>query len=68
MAKYLVQIAIPTVYIVDAKSPLSAMDKAVKRFQAEHQTSLSPELQWAELTGSDTDPVWRIADWGALSL
>ena len=68
MPKYLVQIAIPTVYSVNAKSPLSAMDKAVKRFQAEHHTQLAPELQWAELTGSDTDPEWRIAGWGALTL
>jgi hypothetical protein len=68
MAKYLVQVAIPTIYVIDARSPLCALDKAVKRFQTEHNTQLEPEGQWAELTGSDTDPEWRITDWGELPL
>jgi hypothetical protein len=68
MPKYLVQVAIPTIYVIDAKSPRCALDKAAKRFKTEHNTWLEPELQWAELTGTDTDPEWRIADWGALTL
>jgi hypothetical protein len=68
MAKYLVQVAIPTVYVIDAKSPKLAMDKAGKRFQKEHNTWLEPEFQWAELKGAATEEEWVIADWGALNL
>jgi hypothetical protein len=68
MSKYLVQVAIPTVYVIDAQLPLLAMDKAVKRFKVERNTQLEPEVQWAPLTGSDTDAEWRIAEWGALTL
>jgi hypothetical protein len=68
MPKYLVQVAIPTMYVIDAMSPIVALDKAAKRFKKEHKTHLEPELQWAELTGSDTDAVWRITDWGVLPL
>jgi hypothetical protein len=68
MPKYLVQVAIPTIYVIDAKSPQQAMDKAVKRFQTERDTWLEPEVQWAELKGAATDAEWRIADWGALTL
>jgi hypothetical protein len=64
--KYLVQVAIPTIYVIDARSPLRAMDKAGKRFQQEHNMQLEPEFQWAELKGAATDDEWRIADWGEL--
>jgi hypothetical protein len=68
MPKYLVQVAIPTIYVIDARSPVRAMDKAAERFQQEHNTQLEPEFQWAELKGSATEEEWRIADWGALTL
>ncbi len=68
MATYLVQVAIPTIYVIDARSPICALDKAAKRFKREHTTQLEPELQWAELTGSASDPEWRITDWGVLPL
>jgi hypothetical protein len=68
MPKYLVQVSIPTIYVIDAKSPYQAMDKAGKRFQKEHNTHLEPEFQWAKLTGSDTDAEWHITDWGVLPL
>jgi hypothetical protein len=68
MRKYLVQVAIPTLYVIDAKTPDQAMDQAGKRFQKEHNTQLEPEVQWAELNGSDTEEEWRIAEWGALTL
>jgi hypothetical protein len=66
MPKYLVQVSIPTIYVIDARSPYQAMDKAGKRFQQEHNTQLALEFQWAELTGSDTDAEWHINDWGEL--
>ena len=62
MPTYLVQVAIPTIYVIDARSPQLAMDKAGKRFQKEHNTTLSPEFQWAELTGSDSAAEWCIAE------
>jgi hypothetical protein len=45
MPKYLVQVAIPTIYVIAAKSPQQAMDQAVTRFQQEHNTWLEPEMQ-----------------------
>jgi hypothetical protein len=68
MPKYLVQVSIPTIYFIEAKSPYQAMDRAGKRFQKEHNTALSPEFQWAELKGSATEAEWVIADWGDLPL
>ena len=68
MAKYLVHVSIPTVYVIDAQSPILAMEKAAKRFKKEHNTQFEPEMQWAELTGADSDPVWHITDWGVLPL
>jgi hypothetical protein len=68
MPTFLVQVAIPTIYVVEAKSPQLAMDKAGTRFQQEHNTQLAPEFQWAELKGSASDAEWHIADWGELSL
>jgi hypothetical protein len=68
MPKYLVQVSIPTIYVIDAADEQAAMHQAAKRFKQEHDTWLEPELQWAELTGSATDTEWRIADWGALTL
>jgi len=64
MPKYLVQVAIPTVYVIDGRDEQAAMHKAAERFKKEHNTFLEPELQWAELTGTATDAEWRIADWG----
>jgi hypothetical protein len=66
MPTYLVQVAIPTIYVIDARSPMQAMGKAGKRFQAEQNTQLEPEFQWAELKGAATDAEWIIADWGEL--
>jgi hypothetical protein len=66
MPTYLVHVAIPTIYVNDAKSPYQAMDKASKRFQEEQNTDLLPEFQWAELKGAATDAEWIIADWGEL--
>jgi hypothetical protein len=68
MRTYLVQVSIPTIYVIDAKTPQLAMDKAGKRFQQEHNTQFEPEFQWAELNGSDTDAEWHIRDWGVLPL
>jgi hypothetical protein len=67
MPTYLVQVA-PTIYVIDARSPIQAMDKAGMRFQAEYNTHLSPEFQWAELKGSAADAEWHIANWGELPL
>jgi hypothetical protein len=68
MPKYLVQVSIPTIYVIDARSPQLAMDKAGKRFQQEHNTELEPEFQWAELNGSVNDAEWEIVDWEELPL
>jgi hypothetical protein len=68
MPTYLVQVAIPTIYVIDARSAIQAMDTAGKRFQQEHHTDLSPEFQWAELKGAATEAEWIIADWGELPL
>jgi hypothetical protein len=66
--KYLVQVSVPTIYVIDARSPKLAMDKARKRFQHEHNTQFEPEFQWAELTGSTNEVEWVIADWGVLPM
>jgi hypothetical protein len=66
MPTYLVQVSIPTIYIIDAKSPYQAMDKAATRFRTEHNTNLSLELQWPKLKGSAHETEWIIADWGEL--
>ena len=63
MSKYLVQVSIPTIYVIDAKTPKLAMDKARKRFQTEHNTQFEPEFQWAKLKGSPSKGQWVIADW-----
>jgi hypothetical protein len=68
MAKYLVQVSLPTIYFIEARSPKLAMDKAGRRFQNEHHTDLSPEFQWAELKGSPAEAEWVIDDWGDLPL
>ena len=36
MPKYLVQVAIPTVYVIDAKDEQAAMQQAATRFKKEH--------------------------------
>jgi hypothetical protein len=62
MAKYLVRVAIPTVYIIDASDEQDAMHQAAERFKNEHNTWLEPELQWAELKGTDSAAEWCIAE------
>ena len=67
MPKYVVQVSIPTVYVIDARDEQAAMHQAAEWFKTEHHTQLEPELQWAELQGDATAAAWRIADWGALT-
>jgi hypothetical protein len=62
MAKYLVQVSIPTVYIIDAQDEQAAMHQAAERFKNEHHTQIEPELQWAKLTGTATAAEWRVAE------
>jgi hypothetical protein len=62
MAKYLVSVAIPTVYIIDASDEQDAMYQAAERFKNEHNTCLEPELQWAEITGSNSAAEWCIVE------
>ena len=62
MPTYLVQVAIPAIYVIDAKSPQRAMDKAAKRFQHEYHTHITPEFQWAQLKGSANGTEWVIVD------
>ena len=62
MSKYLVQVSIPTIYVIDAADEQAAMHQASERFKKEHHTWLEPELQWAELTGTDSTAIWRIAE------
>jgi hypothetical protein len=62
MAKYLVQVSIPTVYVIDARTEQEAMHRGVVRFQTEHNTHLEPEVQWALLKGTDTPAEWCIAE------
>jgi hypothetical protein len=63
MAKYLVQAAMPTVYVIDARDAQDAMHQAAERFKTEHHTWLEPELQWTVLKGADTAPEWVIEGW-----
>jgi hypothetical protein len=62
MPTFLVQVAIPTIYVVEATSPQRAMHKAGKRFQQEFNIDLTPEFQWAQLKGAATDAEWEIVD------
>ena len=62
MPTYLVQVAIPTIYVIDAPDAQDAMHQAAERFKKEHHTWLEPELQWAELKGTDSTAIWRIAE------
>jgi hypothetical protein len=62
MPTYLVQVALPAIYVIDATSPQRAMDKAAKRFQTEYHTQITPEFQWAQLKGSVNDAGLVIVD------
>jgi hypothetical protein len=62
MAKYLVQVSIPTVYVIDARDEQAAMHQAAERFKKERNTQLEPELQWAKLTGAATAAEWCVAE------
>jgi hypothetical protein len=62
MPKYLVQVAIPTVYVIDASDEQDAMHQATERFKKEYNTHLEPELQWAELKGTDSAAEWCVAE------
>jgi hypothetical protein len=62
MPTYLVQVALPAIYVIDVKSPQRAMDKATKRFQEEYNTHIEPEFQWAQLKGAADDAEWEIVD------
>jgi uncharacterized protein YjaG (DUF416 family) len=62
IAQYLVQVSIPTVYVIDAQDEQAAMHQAAERFKQEHNTQLEPELQWAVLKGTDTAAEWCIAE------
>jgi hypothetical protein len=62
MAKYLVRAAIPTVYIIDAADEQDAMHQAAERFKKEQHIWIEPELQWAEINGTDSTAIWRLAD------
>jgi hypothetical protein len=62
MAKYVVQVAIPTVYVIDARDEQAAMHQAAERFKNEHHTQLEPELQWAELQSTDSAAEWCVAE------
>jgi hypothetical protein len=55
-------VAIPTVYVIDAPDEQAAMHQAAERFKTEHDTWIEPELQWAELKGTDATAIWRIAE------
>jgi hypothetical protein len=68
MPTYVVQVALPEIYVIDATSPKRAMNKATKRFQQEYHTQLVPEFQWAQLKGSVNNAAWEITDWEDLSL
>jgi hypothetical protein len=62
MPTYLVQVAIPAIYVIDARWPQLAMNKAAKRFQQECHTQIMPEFQWAKLKGSVDGAEWVIVD------
>jgi hypothetical protein len=64
MPKYLVRVAIPTVYVIDAPDEQDAMHQAAERFKQDHDTWLATELQWAEIKGTDATAEWCIVDWG----
>ena len=68
MPTYLVQVAIPAIYVINAKSPKLAMDKAAKWFQHEFHTHITPEFQWAQLKGAVNDAELVIVDGEDLSL
>jgi hypothetical protein len=68
MPTYLVRVAIPSIYVVEAMSPSQAKQKAAKRFQKEYHMDIQPEFQWAKLKGSVNDTEWEIADWEDLPL
>jgi hypothetical protein len=68
MPTYLVQVALPAIYVIDAKSPQRAMEKAAKRFQHEYHTQITPEFQWVQLKGSVHDAEWEIVSWEELPL
>ncbi len=61
MPKYLVRAGIPIVYVIDAPDAQDAMQQAAKRFKTDHHTWLEPEMQWAELKGTASTAIWRIA-------
>jgi hypothetical protein len=62
MPKYLVRVAIPTVYVIDAPDEQEAMHQAAKRFKHDQNTWLEPEVSWSELEGTDSTAIWRIAE------
>jgi hypothetical protein len=62
MPKYVVQVSIPTVYVIDARTEQQAMHQAAERFKTEHNTQLEPEVQWAPLKGSAAANEWYIAE------
>jgi hypothetical protein len=68
MPKYLVQVAIPTIYVIEAPDEQAAMHQAGARFKKEYHTPIEPEFQWAKLKGSATDAEWEITDRGELTL
>jgi hypothetical protein len=63
MPKYLVQVSIPTVYVIEARNEQAAMHRAAERFKKEYRTTLEPELQWTRLKGADTAAEWVIEGW-----
>jgi hypothetical protein len=63
MKRYVVQVAIPTVYVIDARDEQAAMFQAAERFKQEHHTWIEPELQWTVLTGAATAAEWVIEGW-----
>jgi hypothetical protein len=62
MPKFLVQVSIPTVFVIDARDEQAAMHLAAERFKRENHTWVGPDLQWAKLTGAATAAEWRIAE------
>jgi hypothetical protein len=68
MPTYLVQVAIPAIYVIDATSPDQAKNKAAKRFQTEYHTHMTPEFQWAQLKGTVNDAELVIVNGEDLSL
>ena len=62
MPTYLVQVAIPTIYVIDAPDAQDAMHQAAERFKNEQHTGLEPELQWAKIKGTNSATEWCIAE------